>query len=231
MKLKAVIAEDDFRIAAIHEKFLGNFKNIEVVGKGLNGEETMEILKKQETNLLLLDVYMPDRLGTDLLPLIREKFPKIDIIMITAAADKEIFEKALHYGVEYFLVKPVNIDRFKQTIEEYLYKHELMKSKQEVDQDFVDLIFKKSPATPAGKVPESSLPKGIDEITLEKVRSVLEKSGTGMSAEQVSEQLGVSRITARRYLEYMITVKECKAEAVYGAIGRPERRYLKVYQD
>ncbi len=226
MKIRAVIAEDDFRVAAIHEKFLGNFDGIEVVGKALNSKETIEILEQNKPDLLLLDVYMPDQLGTDLLPVIREQFPTLDIIMITAATDKELFVKALHYGVEYFLIKPVKMERFYQTMEDYLNKSQLIQSKDEIDQDFVDLILKKSP--PSNDTKEPTLPKGIDEITLVKVRSVLEASNTSLSAEQVSEQIGASRITARRYLEYLITVKECKAEVVYGVVGRPERRYCKI---
>ncbi|PYF02062.1 response regulator [Ureibacillus chungkukjangi] len=227
MNIKAVIAEDDFRVAAIHEKFLGNFKSIEVVGKALNGKDTIEFLKEHNPELLLLDVYMPDQLGTELLPIIRKQFPHIDIIMITAATDKEILLNALNYGVEQFLIKPVKRELFNQTIEEYLQKFKLIESKQEVDQDFVNQLLKKSTSS-SYDTKESSLPKGIDEITLVKVSNVLKSSDSGLSAEQVSEQIGASRITARRYLEYLITVKECKAEVVYGAVGRPERRYYKV---
>nr|WP_106784977.1 response regulator [Lysinibacillus timonensis] len=224
--MKVVIAEDDFRVAAIHEKFMENFEEIEVVGKALNGKETIEVLGKQSADLLLLDVYMPDQLGTELLPIIRQQFPKIDIIMVTAATDKDIFVKAIHYGVEYFLVKPVKIERFNETIEDYLHRWRLIQSQQEVNQDFIDRIFNKTSGVTESK--EHVLPKGIDEITLVKVRNVLETSSTSLSAEQVSEQIGASRTTARRYLEYLITVKECQAEVVYGVVGRPERRYCKI---
>ncbi|MED4692586.1 response regulator [Peribacillus frigoritolerans] len=226
-KIRAVIAEDDFRVADIHEKFLKNFDEIEVVGKAVNAKKTLRILEQKSPDLLLLDVYMPDQLGTDLLPDIRKKFPNVDIIMITAATDKEQLEKALHYGVENYLIKPVEMKRFNQVIEEYLKKVHLMKSKQEIDQDFVDLILKKG-----SSVSESNdghaLPKGVDEITLAKVIEVLEGSDIGLSAEQVSGQIGASRTTARRYLEYLISVKKCKAEVVYGVVGRPERRYYKI---
>ncbi|WHX60906.1 response regulator [Peribacillus frigoritolerans] len=227
LKIRAVIAEDDFRVADIHEKFLKNFDEIEVVGKAVNAKKTLRILEQKSPDLLLLDVYMPDQLGTDLLPDIRKKFPNVDIIMITAATDKEQLEKALHYGVENYLIKPVEMKRFNQVIEEYLKKVHLMKSKQEIDQDFVDLILKKG-----SSVLESNdgqdLPKGVDEITLAKVIEVLEASDIGLSAEQVSGQIGASRTTARRYLEYLISVKKCKAEVVYGVVGRPERRYYKI---
>ncbi|MCK1981527.1 MULTISPECIES: response regulator [Peribacillus] len=227
LKIRAVIAEDDFRVADIHEKFLKNFDEIEVVGKAVNAKKTLRILEQKSPDLLLLDVYMPDQLGTDLLPDIRQKFPNVDIIMITAATDKELLEKALHYGVENYLIKPVEMKRFNQVIEEYLKKVHLMKSKQEIDQDFVDLILKKgSSASETNDGP--SLPKGVDEITLAKVIEVLEASDIGLSAEQVSGQIGASRTTARRYLEYLISVKKCKAEVVYGVVGRPERRYYKI---
>ncbi|WHY96493.1 response regulator [Peribacillus simplex] len=227
LKIRAVIAEDDFRVADIHEKFLKNFDEIEVVGKAVNAKKTLRILEQKSPDLLLLDVYMPDQLGTDLLPDIRKKFPNVDIIMITAATDKDQLEKALHYGVENYLIKPVEMKRFNQVIEEYLKKVHLMKSKQEIDQDFVDLILKKGSAASETNDGQA-LPKGVDEITLAKVIEVLKASDIGLSAEQVSGQIGASRTTARRYLEYLISVKKCKAEVVYGVVGRPERRYYKV---
>lgn len=227
LKIRAVIAEDDFRVADIHEKFLKNFDEIEVVGKAVNAKKTLRILEQKSPDLLLLDVYMPDQLGTDLLPDIRKKFPNVDIIMITAATDKEQLEKALHYGVENYLIKPVEMKRFNQVIEEYLKKVHLMKSKQEIDQDFVDLILKKGSSVLESNDGQA-LPKGVDEITLAKVIEVLEGSDIGLSAEQVSGQIGASRTTARRYLEYLISVKKCKAEVVYGVVGRPERRYYKI---
>ncbi|MET1180374.1 response regulator [Peribacillus simplex] len=227
LKIRAVIAEDDFRVADIHEKFLKNFDEIEVVGKAVNAKKTLRILEQKSPDLLLLDVYMPDQLGTDLLPDIRKRFPNVDIIMITAATDKDQLEKALHYGVENYLIKPVEMKRFNQVIEEYLKKVHLMKSKQEIDQDFVDLILNKGAAVSETN-DGPALPKGVDEITLAKVIEVLKASDIGLSAEQVSGQIGASRTTARRYLEYLISVKKCKAEVVYGVVGRPERRYYKI---
>ena len=84
-RIKVAIAEDDFRVADIHEKFLTKFNEIDVVGKSLNGDQTLQILTDKTPDLLILDVYMPDMLGSDLLPIIRDRFPRVSIIMITAA--------------------------------------------------------------------------------------------------------------------------------------------------
>lgn len=225
-KIKTAIAEDDFRIADIHEKFLTNFKEIEVVGKALNGEQTLQLLQSKHPDLLLLDVYMPDMLGADLLPVIREHFPKMGIIIVTAATDKTFIEKALSYGVENYLIKPVNKDRFDEVILEYVKKHSLLISNQEVNQSYVDLLFGKEKTERTGK--SAGLPKGIDEITLRKVKAVLFQQREGLSAEEVGQEIGASRITARRYLEYLSSIKEAKTEVVYGIVGRPERKYYPV---
>ncbi|MCH6264302.1 response regulator [Bacillus sp. FJAT-50051] len=210
----------------MHEKFLNMFEEIEVVGKALNGEQTLQVLEKENPDFLLLDVYMPDMLGSDLLPAIREKYPKVSIIMITAATDKEFLEKALNYGVENYLIKPVNKERFDDVIQEYIKKRTLLSSTQEINQNYVDLLFRHGKAEREGKSP--GLPKGIDEITLGKVKAVFQARKDGLSAEEVGKEIGASRITARRYLEYLSSKQEVKAEVVYGIVGRPERKYYPV---
>jgi CitB family two-component system response regulator CitT len=225
-RITTVIAEDDFRVADIHEKFLKKFEEIEVVGKSLNGDQTLRILQEKNPDLLILDVYMPDMLGSDLLPIIRERFPKVSIIMITAATDKFFIEKALGYGVENYLIKPVNRERFDEVIIDYMKKYSLLSSKHEIDQDYVDILFGNKKIEKAGK--DTGLPKGIDEITLGKVKNVLQIKNHGHSAEEVGNAIGASRITARRYLEYLSSIKEAKAELVYGIVGRPERKYYPI---
>ncbi len=92
--LKVAIAEDDFRVAQIQEEFLLKIKDIKVIGKALNAKETMELLQREEIDLLLLDNYLPDGIGTDLLPKIHADFPNVDVIMVTAANENHMLEKS-----------------------------------------------------------------------------------------------------------------------------------------
>lgn len=225
-KLNVVIAEDDFRIANIHEKFLEKFEEINVVGKSLNGEQTLQLLRTMKTDLLLLDVYMPDMLGTDLLPIIRSEFPKVSIIMITAATDKDFLEKSLSYGVGNYLIKPVSMEKFEDVIQEFIKKRSILTSNHVVNQQYVDQLFGYEKKESSGN--RAKLPKGIDEITLEKVKAVLQIKRDGLSAEEVGNEIGASRSTARRYLEYLSSVQEAKAGVVYGIVGRPERKYYPI---
>ncbi|WP_173915440.1 response regulator [Halobacillus sp. Marseille-Q1614] len=224
--IKVIVAEDDFRVAQLHEKFLKEIGNIEVSAKALNAEEALKAVSEHKPDLLLLDVYMPDRLGTDLLHELRELQPALDIIMITAANEKDMIAKALNYGVVDYIIKPISMNRFIETIEAYHQKKRLINSSDTLDQKVIDqLIGKETEDTESQGT--SSVPKGIDQLTLKKVRDLLKQYATeGLTAEEASAHLGASKTTSRRYLEYLISTKEGTAEMRYGKVGRPERKYF-----
>lgn len=219
--INVVIAEDDFRIAQIHEEFLKKVNGMNLVGKALNATETLKLLNQYHVDLLLLDIYMPDRLGTDLLMEIREKCPNVDIIFITAAKEKEYINKALQFGAKQFLIKPITMEIFIETLECYKKNKEYFESLSEVNQDVVDKLFN----TNKDKKTREELPAGIDYLTLEKVSKILKKEKRGLTAEKVGEMMGASRTTARRYLEYLVRIGEAYIEQAYGTVGRPERKY------
>jgi two-component system, CitB family, response regulator CitT len=220
---KVVIAEDDFRIAQIHEEFLAKNEQLTLVGKAMNAKDTFTILEQHHVDLLLLDVYLPDQLGTELLHEIRSEYPCVDIIMITAAKDKAFLEKALRYGVEQYLIKPVTLEKFQEAITSYLQKKAALNSAEEVNQQMLDQFFGKEKKKAADK--RYDLPPGIDYLTLHKVTSILQEEKEGITSERVGEKMGASRTTARRYLEYLVGIKDATVEHVYGIVGRPERRY------
>ncbi|GEL78006.1 response regulator [Tenuibacillus multivorans] len=221
--LKVAITEDDYRVASIHEGFLEQVGGCEVVFKALNAEDTLDQLKKIEVDLMLLDIYMPDRLGTEIIEEIKAIKPDIGIIMISAGTDKQIVQEALKRGVFDYIIKPVTIDRFKDTVNKYKQFHEKMSEKEEVDQALLDTYFGRS--LPSEQIEDT--PKGIDPLTLKKVKGILQEASSGITADQMGQQMGASRTTARRYLEHLISEGECLAELEYGIVGRPERKYYK----
>ncbi|WP_455663265.1 response regulator [Pradoshia sp.] len=220
-KLNVAIAEDDFRIAQIHEEFLAQIKGAHLVGKAMNAAETMNLLEKQPVNLLLLDIYMPDKLGTELLIELREKHPAVDIILITAAKEKEYVMEGLKFGVEHFLIKPVSMELFVETIERYKERKQFLNSLSELDQEVINRVFKNR----KDKQVREELPAGIDYLTLRKVSEILQKEKKGLTSDMVGEKMGASRTTARRYLEYLVKIGEVEVEQAYGGVGRPERNY------
>lgn len=220
--INVLIAEDDFRIADLHEKFLTSIEGVQVVGKALNATEAVQCMDSHHVDLLLLDIYMPDQLGTQLIHTLRNENRQVDFIVITAANEKAYLEHSLKNGVFSYLIKPVTIERFKETIENYKQNRDLLKSRNYVDQDFVDQLLNKSPLK---EETEQTLPKGIDPLTLKKVIKIMNGFKNSMTAEEVGIEMGASRTTARRYLEYLVSKGKVNAELEYGIVGRPERKY------
>lgn len=221
--INIAIAEDDFRIANIHEEFLIKMEDAKIVGKAINGEETLSLIKEWKPDLLLLDIYLPDHLGTDLIQMAREIHPELDVIIITAATEKKLLEKSIRQGIFNYLIKPVSLEKLNTVINEYMRQRDLLKEKDYLDQEIVDELLFSSPRKKQSK--EESLPKGIDSVTLSKVQYYMKQDNKSWSAEEMGNQIGSSRTTARRYLEYLVQIEDVRVEQDYGIVGRPERRY------
>ncbi|MDY0404365.1 response regulator [Virgibacillus sp. 179-BFC.A HS] len=217
--IRVMIVEDDYRVAGIHEAFFKQIDGIQVIAKALNGKEALEILQNEAVDLILLDIYLPDMLGTTLVQKMRKMHPNVDIITISAATEKNIVQAAIQRGIFDYIIKPVKMDRFIQTIEKYKQTREALQTCEHVDQRFLDDYFGHGQIDATAETP-----KGIDPITLEKIKAALSHD-SGISAEEMGAEIGVSRTTARRYLEYLISVGACRAELAYGIVGRPERKY------
>ena len=219
--VNVLIAEDDFRVAQIHEQYLQRVEDMNVVGKTGTAKDTLCYLQKYSVDLLLLDIYMPDLLGTELIKQIRRNSMNVDIILVTAAKEKNVLETALMYGIRHWLLKPVSLKEFTYILEEYKRQRKVREQLREIDQDSLNRIFG---FNQKDKIRE--FPSGIDALTYEKVIEVLCVEPEGMTADMAAEKMGVSRTTTRRYLEYLTGIGKAKVEHVYGIVGRPERRYF-----
>ena len=226
MNLKeTLIVEDDKQIAEIQRLFLEKIPGFSVVGIAHSISEAEEVIGILKPHLVLLDIYFPEGSGIDLLWKIRSDYRMTDVILITAAKEIRILQEAVRGGVFDYILKPVVFNRFQNTMIKFLEHRQNMSGITTVNQKDVDRLLR-----PEYKeiFSENDMPKGIDPITLEKVAEVMAQLNTnGINAEKVGEKVGVSRTTARRYLEYLVSNGVVVADLSYGAVGRPERIYLK----
>lgn len=223
-KVEVLIVEDDLRIVDINRRFVSKVDGFEVIATATNGAEAKELLALTHPHLVLLDVYLPDMLGIDLVWHIRQHYRDVDIIMITAAKEMDMVQKALRGGVFDYIVKPLVFERFRERLENY--REHVLQTKRagELDQELIDRILTRSRIS--GRQRETAVPKGIDLLTLEKVLEAIRRTGDkGVSAEEIGKEIGTSRTTARRYLEYLVQEKKARPELIYGTVGRPERKY------
>jgi two-component system CitB family response regulator len=227
---KVLIVEDDLKIAEIHRRFTEKISGFEVIGTATTGEQAQIWLEVMEPDLILLDVYLPDMRGIDLVHWIRQRLQATDIIMITASSEVDVVRTALHGGVFDYIVKPLTYDRFKESLDSYKSRTQQLKQNDSLSSEQIAHLWKGKTASEAEEraTSGSSMPKGIDPLTLDKVVDYIHRiEKDGATAESVSREIGVSRSTARRYLEYLISKKRVYAELIYGNVGRPERRYFR----
>lgn len=227
MKTRVLIVEDDVRIADLHRRFTERVAGCEVVGVAHRLDDARDMAETLEPHLMLLDLYFPEGLGTDLLREIRAKNLEIDAILITAAREVGALKEAVRGGVFDYLIKPVTAERFHECLTKFCAYRERLRGGSTIEQQDVDSLL--HPAPRAASATQHNLPKGIDGLTLSKVRAVFEApaENTGRSAEEVADIIGVSRSTARRYLEFLIAESVLFADVIYGSVGRPERRYFR----
>lgn len=221
--IEILIIEDDKRIADIHKRFIEKIEGFQVVGSAHNGTEGKDWIQALKPELILLDVYLPDMKGTDLLPFIQSESPESDIIFITAASETEIVKKALRSGVADYILKPLTFNRFQESLIAYQGKKRALDKNGTLDEEAIQRLWNRDRRS---SVEPASTPKGIDPNTMVRIKEQLAPAAEGMTAEEMGAACGMSRSTARRYLEHLVTEHLAMAELLYGTIGRPERRYF-----
>lgn len=230
-----LIVEDDMRIATILSKTINNEAGFEVIGIAQTAKEAIELLDIFKPELIFLDVSLAESNGLDVLKYVRQDLNAVDIsiVMLTAAKDSEVIQEAMSYGAFDYILKPLAFSRLKLTLARFLQYRQRLNTQQPFEQDDLDEIFHntgtltKQVKTDFIKNEPTPLPKGIDSLTLDKIRRVLsDNAGVAYTAESMSECIGTSRTTARRYLEYLLSGNEIIADIEYGTVGRPERHYL-----
>lgn len=223
--LRLLIAEDDRQVAEIQRRFIERMTAIDLVGIAHTLADTRDQIEVLSPDLVLLDVHFPDGNGLELLRELRACSRHTDIILITAAREVNTVRSALHGGVFDYILKPLVYERLEEALNQFRAHLDTLDGRQNLAQKEVDQLLPRGHADSSGDAP-ARLPKGIDALTLDKIRQVVQQGD--WSADAVGQQIGASRTTARRYLEFMISSGELTAEVSYGTVGRPERRYRRL---
>ena len=219
--IRTLIVEDDFRVAEIHRGFLERLGSFSVVGLAHTAREALERAERDRPELVLLDLYLPDRSGLEVLRELHATGHRpVDVIAITAANDVETLRSALQGGVVHYLVKPFQFNAFREKLESYAALRSRLRHARAVDQQDIDELYA---TLRSGSPPD--LPKGVSPATLALVARTLRGSAGDLSAEDVAERTGMSRVTSRRYLDRLARSGLVEVTMRYGKAGRPEHRY------
>lgn len=223
--IRTLVVDDDYRVAAIHAAYVAKVEGFEVVGQAHTGAAALDRVAALQPDLVIMDVYLPDRDGLAVVRALIERGDHPDVIVITAARDISTVRTAMQLGAVHYLVKPFGFAALHERLTSYrgLRRH-MADLSDDADQADVDQLFGmlRGPATsrPPGK--------GHSAPTLELVRNAVKAARTDVSAAEVADAIGISRATAQRYLTYLERHGVVRLQLRYGVTGRPEHRYRPV---
>ena len=219
--IRTVVVDDDFRVAAIHAAYVQKLDGFEVIAETHSAAETVDVVDRLRPDLLLLDLYLPDEHGLDLVArLRRDGHPPADVIVITAAKDADSVRAAMQSGALHYLLKPFSFPVLRDKLLSYSQMRSRLSALSHPDQRNVDRVFGalRSPDQLSGA-------KGTSAHTLEAVERLLTGTAGHVSAAEVAERTGMSRATAQRYLSHLHEMDRVELSLRYGSGGRPEHLY------
>ena len=219
--IRTLVVDDDYRVADLHSAYVERVGGFAVAGRAHSGAAALESVDQLRPDLVLLDIYLPDMSGLEVLQRVREDdHPPVDVIAITAAREVDGLRTAMRGGVLHYLIKPFLFPAFEEKLLSYAAARERMARLGHAEQGDVDRIF-----GALRTVRGEGLPKGLSDSTLELIVQALGRSASGLPASTVADEAGVSRVTARRYLDHLCQLGRVELTMRYGAPGRPEHRY------
>ncbi len=225
--IHTIIVEDDPMVAQIHRQYLEKLNGFNIDGIFNDGNRALDYLEKHPNDLIILDIYMPTMTGLQLLRKLRSIGIKSSVIMVTAAMETKVIGDALELGIVDYLIKPFSYERFHEAISRYLSKRQLLKNKQVVDQAELDRLMNSNLST---KVNITELSKGLNKATLDIITEQLQKAGTEKcTCESLSQACNLSKVTIRRYLNYLIDIGKVENTIDYETGGRPRTLYFLKY--
>ena len=219
--IRTLVVDDDFMAVSVHREFVERVPGFDVVGEATTGREARALVEKLRPDLVLLDIYLPDETGIELMRTLRAGAgTDVDIIAITSAKDVDVLRDAMHLGVVHYIVKPFTFITFRERLESYAEARRRLADMSQADQRDIDRLYGLLRTTS-----DASLPKGISPPTLTLVASLLRSSTSALSTSEVAVRAGISPGVARRYLRFLADSGAIDFTLRYGAAGRPEHLY------
>lgn len=222
--IHSIIVEDDPMVAQINQEYLLRFSDFQVDCICRNGKDALEYVRQNPVDLIILDQYMPILSGNELLREMYAENIRTAVIMVTSAAEAGIVEESLRYGVVDYLIKPFSFSRFREAIQRFQAMKSLLNRASVVNQEMVDLLLHNSAASSSPS--KSTLDKGLNQKTLAHILSYLQEHlADKHTSKSISEAVGLSAVTVRRYLNYLIENGQVLSSIDYETGGRPRVLY------
>ncbi|WP_175616257.1 response regulator [Mycobacterium sp. GA-1841] len=225
--INVLIVEDDSLIAEAHQAYLDRLQGFSVAAVAHTARDAMRAAaaaaaSAHPVDLVLLDIGLPDASGISLASRLSGLRPAPDIIAITSERDLEMVRAAVAHGALAYLLKPFTFAAFRDRLERYRrYRSALPSGTDAASQAEVDRAL----AELRVATDKSTAPKGAAPQTTEEIAGAVRDEPDGLTADEAAKRVGVSRVTAWRYLERLAEDGTVVRHTEYGKAGRPRTRY------
>ncbi|MEG0797558.1 MAG: response regulator [Acidaminococcaceae bacterium] len=218
--IKVLVVEDDPMVSKLHEHYLNQLNGFQLVDAVRNSDDALTALKNKNYDLIILDIFMPGIDGLQLLSKIRELNYDTDVIIVSAANDKDKIKTALRLGAFDYIIKPFEFDRFSVALNNYKNRYELVGEQDILEQSELDKTIIRQ-----NNDGNLTIPKGLDKNTLHTVWQEIIKLDDMFTTEEISASVGISRVSIRKYLEFLKSLNVLILELNRGCVGRPVYKY------
>jgi two-component system response regulator DctR len=237
--IRVVLIEDDPMVQEVNRMFVERVEGFQVVGMAASGAEGIKLVEKLQPDLVLLDIFMPVLDGIETIRKLRSAQAPVDVIVVTAARETDTVRTMMRSGAIDYIIKPFKFERVRDTLERFRANYEAYRTDRQWTQEELDRLLRRSSAETAAQapspgdagalaslaIPQDELPKGLNALTLRQIILFMTKQSGMLSAEEVADGVGIARVTARRYLDYLAKQGRIALDMHYGGVGRPVNRY------
>lgn len=222
--LSVLVAEDDPTLRDLYGDYLKRLRGFRLQDQVSSGPALFEALKEKAIHLVLLDLFLPGFDALDGLRRARVSHPRIDFIVLSVGTSPDAVRGSLCLGAFDYLIKPFAFSRFKTALEAYRTYHlGLTERREPWRQEELDRLTGTLATLPLA--PDLAPPKGLQAKLVGDVTALLQAWDKSLSAAEVGELLGISRSTARRYLEYLVEIDQVSVDYAFREVGRPVKLY------
>lgn len=221
--IRVLVVDDEPIALAAHADYVRRLDGFDVVAEASGMRAALAVLNNpgaKQIDLILLDMNLGDGHGLDLLRRIHGLGLVPDIVAITAVREVHVVRTAVALGITAYLIKPFTFAAFREKLENYRDYNTALAGRSRTSQDAIDSAL--SQLRPTGKL---RLPKGMLQETLRSVSGWLRSYSAPASATEAAAALAMSRVTARRYLDYLVETGVASKSPRHGSPGRPELEY------
>lgn len=219
MVIEVLVVEDDPMVAEINSGYVQAVRGFRVTARARRGADALRLAQEHRPHLVLLDIYLPDGDGVNVLRALRQQEVPADAIVVSAAQDAATIQSVLRLGAVDYIIKPFRFERLRDALIAYRDLRGQLLQAGALSQEQVDSVLHVRRSGPAGP------PKGLNAATLARVQEFLQRAEAPVTAVAAAAGLGMARVTVRRYLDYLVRQGHARVDIQYGTVGRPQNRY------